>query len=137
MAGDYQKYQHTYSSKTTDLTVLAATTTQADFILPKSANHQLWIQRIVVSINVYAAQTMTFGDSAGTPVLLALISVPAAAVALPSETGYLVYDFGPKGTPLTVGEGLTLTLSAAGIAARVHVEAYERLVGPVAQASTN
>jgi hypothetical protein len=137
MAGDYTDFQKLYTSKTTDLTVLAATTTQADFILPKSANHALYIQKIVVSINVYAAQTMTFTDSAGTPVLLALISVPAAAVALRSESGDITYDFGPTGTKLTTGEGLTLTLSAAGIGARVHVEAYERLVGPVAQASTN
>jgi hypothetical protein len=137
MSGDYTWFQKTYTKKTTDLTVLAATTTQADFILPKSADHALYIQKITVQINVYAAQTMTFTDSAGTPVLLGLISVPAAAVALPSESGTIVMDFGPTGTKLTTGEGLTLTLSAAGIGARVHVEAYERLVGPVAQASTN
>ena len=137
MAGDYIHFQKTYSSKTTDLTILAATTTQAYFILPKSANHRLYIQKVSIAIDVYAAVTWTLTDSAGTPVLVQIISIPAAAPALPSESTGIVLDFGPTGLGLTTGEGLTLTLSGAGAAGRVHVEAYEKLIGPVAPASTN
>jgi hypothetical protein len=49
----------------------------------------------------------------------------------------VTWDFGPHGTPLTKGEELDIIFSAAGIAGRIHIEAYEKLVGPVAMGSTN
>ena len=139
MSGDYRFFQKTYTSKNANLSILAATETQADFITPKSANHRLYIQRIVTTITTYSAKTWTFTDStAVTPVVVSHMSIPAAAVALASESdAYATVDFGPAGLPLTTGEGLTLTISAAGAAGRVTVEAYERLVGPVGNASTN
>lgn len=137
MAGDYEKFIHTNSDKSMDLTVLAATD-DTTLITPKSANHQIWVQRIVVTISTYSAKTWLFKDSAGTPVELDLISIPAAAVALASESNaFAVLDYGPKGTPLTLGKNLLLDVSAAGAAGRVHVDAYEKLVGPVAMATTN
>lgn len=137
MAGDYRKFQHTYSDKSVDLTVLAATD-DTTLITPKSANHQVFVQRIVVTITTYAAKTWLFKDSAGTPVEFAFISIPAAAVALASESNaFATFDFGPAGVPLTLGKNLLLDVSAAGAAGRVHVEAYEKLIGAVAQASTN
>lgn len=137
MPGDYGTYQDTYSSKNTDLTVLAATD-DTTMITPKSANHQIFIQKISVAITTYAAKTWTFTDSAGTPVPIGFISIPAAAVALASESNnYTIFDFGPAGTPLTKGKNFVLDVSATGAAGVVHVEAYERLIGPVAQASTN
>lgn len=137
MAGDYRKFQHTYSDKSVDLTVLAATD-DTTMITPKSANHQIFVQRISVSITTYAAKVWTITDSAGTPIPIALISIPAAAVALASESNnYATFDFGPAGTPLTKGKNLVLDVSATGAAGTIHVEAYEKLIGPVAQASTN
>ena len=131
--GDYNFYQRRYASKNVDRTILAAHTSanHADVITPKSANHQIYIQKIALSITTHAAQTISFQDGAGTPVVL--------AAHLDSATGLstVLWDFGPEGTPLTVGEELDIILSAAGIAARVHIEAYEKLVGPVAMASTN
>lgn len=134
--GDYGRFQQAYASKTTDFTATTATTTTAAVISPKSANHQLYIQKIAVSITTYSAKTITFQDSAGTPVPIGLISVAAAAEAHASESGTIVIDFGQRGYPLTTGKTLDVVLSGAGAAFVAHIEAYERLVGPVAVGST-
>lgn len=135
--GDYQRFQTMFASKNANVIAVAATTTQSGIITPKSANHQIWVQKISVEVTTYSAKTLTFQDSAGTPVPIAFISIPAAAVALPSESNSMVIDFGPVGIPLTLGKNLDLVISAAGAAFVAHVEAYEKLVGPVAAASTN
>lgn len=131
MAGDYAFYRRQYSDKTTDRNIVAAdeSAQHADVIAPKSAKHTVYIQKITVNITTYSAKTITFQDDAGTPVPIALISVPAAAVALPSESNSMTVDFGPKGKPLTEGKNLDIILSAAGLAGAVHIEAYEKLTG--------
>ena len=127
-AGDYLHWQFQHTRKNYDQSVVAAdTSTQtANIINPKSAKHRIYIQKITVSITTYAAVTWTFQDGAGTPVPIAHMSIPAAASALPSETQF-VFDYGPTGTPLTIGEELDVILSAAGAAGRIHIEAYEKL----------
>lgn len=137
MAGDYLHWQFQFARKNTDLSVVAATTTQASFVAARSANHQIWVQKITVSLTTYSAKTWTFQDTAATPVVFAVISIPAAITALPSESGTITFDFGPTGTPLTAGKDLSLVISGAGAAGIVHVEGYEKLVGPVAVATTN
>jgi hypothetical protein len=128
--GDYAGYQNHYTNKSTDLSVLAATD-DTTLITAKSAGHTIFVQKIVINITTYSAKTWLFKDSAGTPVEKALISIPAAAVALPSESNSMVIDFGPKGTPLTEGKNLLLDVSAAGAAGTIHVEAYEKLTAVV------
>lgn len=130
--GDYLHWQMQYSRKNFDLSVVAAdtSTNTANIIVPKSARHRVYIQKITVSITTYAAVTWTFQDGAGTPVPIGHMSIPAAAPALPSETQY-VFDYGPTGTPLTIGEELDVILSAAGAAGRIHIEAYEKLESTV------
>lgn len=135
--GDYSRMRRIYSAKTYDGTILAATDDQTDLLTPKSADHQLYIQKIAITITTYSAKTWTFQDDASTPVEIYHISIPAAATALPSESSTMVADFGPEGTPLTKGKNLDLAMSAAGAAGRIHIEGYERLVGPVAAATTN
>ena len=39
------------------------------------------------------------------------------------------------GTPLTLGKNLDVVPSAAGVAGRLHIEAYEKLEGAVAVGS--
>lgn len=133
-AADYRARNR---DKSTQLQMLAATDDQASFIAPKSANHRIFVQKITVGITTYSAVTWTFQDSTGTPVPIWHISIPAAAVALPSESNGMTIDFGAKGFGLTTGQGLSLNVSAAGAAGAITVEAYEVLVGPVAAASTN
>ncbi len=139
MAGDYNKYRMANSDKSANLAVTTATD-DTTLITARSANHQIFIQRIIVTIAVYAAKVWTFTDSTGTPIPFAIISIPAAAVALASESNaYMTIDFGPAGYPLAVGKNLVLDVSATGAAGAVHVEAYEKLRtdAPVALAATN
>ena len=136
--GDYRHYQAHYTDKSTDLNVTTSTD-DTTIITVKSASHQLFIQKITVNISTYAAKTWQFEDSNSSAVPVANLSIPAAAVALPSETGTIVFDFGPKGFALTVGKNFLLNVSATGAAAQVHVEAYEKLgaaIGYLAGASS-
>lgn len=126
MAGDYAFYRRQYSDKTTDFIAVAATD-DSTVISAKSAGHTIYVQKITVHITTYSAKTWTFEDSAGTPVPIGHISIPAAAVALPSESNSMVLDYGPKGIALTAGKDLKLMMSAAGAAGAVHIEAYEKL----------
>lgn len=132
-AADYRCF---YKDKSTTLQMLAATDDQASFIAPKTANHQLFIQKITVAVTTYSAKTWTFEDTANTPVPVWHISIPAAAPTAGGDAVFTI-DFGAAGVPLTVGKGLTLNVSAAGAAAMVRVEAYETLGAAVAAASTN
>lgn len=119
-------WQFQHSRKIRDLFILAATDDQTDVLAVKSANHRLYVQKISISITTYSAKTWTFQDDASTPVPIAHISIPAAAAALPSESGTIVFDFGPTGLPLTLGKNLDLDVSAAGAAGVIHIEAYEK-----------
>jgi hypothetical protein len=136
LSGDYTAFQTQFRSKTTDLTVLAATD-DTTLITAHTANHTIYIQKISVSITTYSAKTWLFKDSATTPVEIAFCSISAAAVALKSESGTMDWDFGPTGTPLTMGKNFLLDMSAAGAAGRVHVEAYEKLGTTVTVGPTN
>ena len=132
-AADYRSF---YKNRSTTLQVLAATDDQAEFIAPKSANHQIFVQKITVGITTYSAKTWTFEDGAGTPVPIWHISIPAAAGTTAGDATYEI-DFGAEGVGLTIGEGLSLNVSAAGAAGMIKVEAYEKLANVVAVASTN
>lgn len=126
MARDYAFYQEQYSSKNTTLEVVAATD-DSTLITAKSANHTVFVQKISVAITTYSAKTWLFKDSNGTPKPIGFMSIPAAAVALPSESNTMELDFGPEGVPLTAGKNLLLDVSAAGAAGIITIQAYERL----------
>lgn len=89
------------------------------------ASHRVFVTRIVVSVLTTAAASITFQDSAGTPVKIA--TTPASPAL-----GALTWDFGEDGTPLTEGTHLVASLSAAGLAARIHVEGYLRRISTTA-----
>jgi hypothetical protein len=137
-AGDYLHWQFQFTRKNVDRSILAADTSaaHADIIVPKTANHRIYIQKITFSPTTYAAQTITFRDGAGAPVPIGFMSVPATAPTTGGDCQY-VLDYGPTGTPLTVGEELDVILSAAGIAGRLHIEAYEKLELPIAIGNNN
>lgn len=139
MAGDYTHLQFQHTRKVTDVFVLAATdyTTATAIVSVKSANHRLYVQKISVNITTYGTDTWTFRDSAGTPVPIGHISIPGAAVALASESGSIIFDYGPTGIALTLGKNLDMIMSGTGSAGAIHVEAYEKLEGAVATATTN
>lgn len=86
------------------------------------AGFTIFIQRIVVSVTTDNAATLSFQDSAGTPVV-------AAKTKASPGLGVIVYDFGPEGFALTEGKELDLKNSAAGLAAVIEVQAYQKATG--------
>ena len=127
-AGDYVHYKNLYSDKTTDAEILVGTTALANVIAPKSSSHQIWIQKITLSITTHFATTATFDDDGSGAVVAQHTDAAAGAGVL----SVVVWDFGPKGTPLTVGANLDIAIGSAGLVARVHIEAYEKLGATVA-----
>jgi len=131
--GDYNFYQRRYASKNTKLNILVGTQNYTDVITPKSANHRIYVQKALLSITTHFAATVTVDDDGAGPPIAAHTDA-AAGAGVPSQ---VLWDFGPEGIPLTTGGNLDVTQSGAGIVGVMTFEAYERLVGPVAMASTN
>ena len=132
MAGDIVHFQSNYTKKIADVDILTGTAAYANVLSPKSANHQLYIQRLVLSITTHAADAYTFDDDGAGPA----IAVHTDAAAGAGILSVVVWDFGPNGRPLTLGANLDVSHSSTGVAV-AHIEGYERLVGPVAPATTN
>ena len=133
MAGDYLHWQLQFARKIADVDILTGTAAYADVLTPKSANHQIYIQKITLSITTHAADTYTFDDDGAGPPIATHLDVTPQAAGVPSV---VVWDFGPTGRPLTKGANLDVSHSSTGVAV-AHIEGYEKLVGPVAAASTN
>lgn len=84
------------------------------------AKWTIFIQRITLGITTDNAATLSFQDTAGTPV------VAAKSRASPG-LGPISWDFGQEGFPLTEGKGLDIKNSAAGLACSITIQAYRRL----------
>lgn len=129
---DYGHYRAQYTNKSTTFGVAAADSgTVQDVVAVKSANHTLYIQRIMLSVFTDAAQSLTFQDDAGTPVV---IGKSAASPGLGVE---VVCDFGPEGYPLTQGKNLDAVISGAGLGCKVSIEAYEKLTAVISHLAAN
>jgi len=128
MAFDPQAF---YTSKTTDVSVtgLDGGTTLSGVITSRSANHQLYVQKITFSPTTYAACDLTFqGSDKTNKSPIGKLSIPAAASAFQNLKEQFVLDFGTNGVPLVLGKNLDVVFSAAsGLAGNLHIEAYERL----------
>ena len=120
----YGKMRMFYQGVVADVDVATADTSKTA-IIALVANQTIYIQRIEVAIITPAAQSLIFQDNAGTPVVIAKTAVSA-------PIGPILFDFGPDGTPLTVGKQLDIATSGAGVAARVHVEGYRKLTAVAA-----
>lgn len=131
---DYLHWQFQHKRKVTDLDILVGTQNYDNVISPKTANHRLYIQKITLSITTHFDATITFDDDGAGPPIAAFTDEATVVPTVPSSW---TWDFGPTGRPLTLGANLDVTQSAAGIVGIVHIEAYEKLEGAVAMASTN
>lgn len=125
----YSRKRQIHTNRTTSYNVVAAddTTSMNNMIAVRSANFQLFIQRIRFAPTTYSAKTLTFQDDAGTPVPIGLMSIPAAAGTTGGDDQFLL-DYGADGAPLTAGKNLDVVASAAGVAGRLIIEAYEKPV---------
>ena len=117
--GDYEFYQNHYSNKTKDGALGAGGSIT---VVPKSSNHQLFIQKVLVNINTHATgKKITISD--GT-ITIGTINDLTAAAGVPDS---VLFDFGPKGRAMTVGATVSVTSEASGPVADVHIECYEKL----------
>lgn len=107
-----------YKDKTRSVILTASDTTQ-DAFLTKRANHRIWVQRIIGYITTNAAQSITFQDDAGTPLVIATITTS------PGDETRWDFDFGSVGVPLGENQDLDISLSAAGLAGNITVYAYQ------------
>lgn len=83
----------------------------------------IFVQRIFVTIITSAAQTLTFKDTAGTPKQI------EATDSAPGANTHYVWDFGPRGVPLTEAKNFIAAISGAGLAANIGFEAYMKQTG--------
>lgn len=132
--GDYIQIQRENTPKRADLDILVGTQTYNNVLTPKTANYQLFIQRIVLSITTHFDATVTFDDDGAGPPIAAFTD---EATVIPTVPSSWVWDFGPYGRPLTAGANLDVGQSAAGIVAVVHIEGYEKLVSPATPAQAS
>lgn len=130
---DYNNNQTFYRRKVADVDILTGTAAYANVLSPKSADHQLFIQKITLSITTHAADTYTVDDDGAGPVIATHLDVTPQAAGVPSV---VVWDFGMEGRPVTKGANVDVSHSGTGVAV-MHIEGYEKLIGPVAAASTN
>lgn len=124
---EYRRYQDAYGALFADVTAIAGTQNYDGVLVPRDANHTIFVQSIVGAITTHAdGKAWTFQDSAGSPVPIHVYSdeVVADVIQPPMRV-----DFGPRGTPLTQGASLNIRGSAAGLAGRIHIEAYQKLTG--------
>lgn len=125
MSQTYGDYLANHQNVSAAAAYASGATGAVSFIAVSGASYQICVQRITISVTVDAAQTLTFRDSNGTPVIVAVC--PASP-----GLGYkLLADFGPKGFGLTAGKNLDVT-GTAGLAGILSVEAYQKNTSPVA-----
>lgn len=126
---DYLHWQLQYKRRVTDGALTAGGTVT---IVPKSSAHRLYIQKVSYGITTHAnSKTIIAGD--GTLVIGTINDLTAAA----GVPDFVVQDFGPTGVALTTGATFTITSASSGPVAFVHIEAYERLITPVAAGPSN
>ena len=136
--GDYIQLQRENIRFAVDANITATAQAATAAVAVKSANHQIYVQRITLSITTHANAkvALTVQSSNGTPVVIASRTDLTAAAGVPDT---IVWDFGPIGTPVAKGESLDWLWStgSSGPVGRAHIEGYQKLVGPVALASAN
>lgn len=103
-----------------DVDVATGDSSTKSALVAAIANWTIYVQKITMSVITDAAQSLSVQDNANTPVVIAKNKVSPGA-------GPIVWDFGPHGTALTRDKQLDLAISGAGLAARVHIEGYQKL----------
>ena len=118
MLKDAASYRRHYEDISGTLVLAAA---DGDATLKSArAGHTLYIQRILVNIVTAAAQTLTFKDSNSSAKIIAFVEASAAVGTLRE------FDFGAQGIPLTEAKNFLLDVAAAGVAATIAWEGYQK-----------
>lgn len=117
-------YRRLFKDVSTTLAIVAGVDPTGALIASPGSKYTIYLQKLVVLITTDAAPTLTFRDSAGTP-------VPVSGTPANPGTGEFVLLDVTEGIPLTQGKAFNLVASAAGLAGLVTVEAYAKLTGVV------
>jgi hypothetical protein len=113
-----------YKKASANLTVLAAGGPSATLLAARTG-HTIYVKRIVFTVTTGGvAESWTVRDSAGTPVVIAVL--PASATV-----GSFVHYFGDEGLPITAEKALNIVSSGAGVAGQVKVDGYYRQTSPL------
>lgn len=135
----YAKNRSTYAGWTADALITAADQTTIAAKTVRSANHQLFVQKIFLSITTHANAkvALTVQSSNATPVPIFSRTDLTAAAGVPDV---IEVDFGPEGLAMIKGESVNWLWSTGGSGpvGKAHMEGYEKLVGTaIAPATTN
>lgn len=138
MAGDYIKVQEENIPWRAQALITAAEQATVAAKTVRSANHQLFVQKICLSITTHANAkvALTVQSSNATPVPIASRTDLTAAAGVPDTINW---DFGPQGVAMLVGESVHWLWSTGGTGpvGKATMEGYEVLVGPVTLAQAN
>lgn len=115
----FSRFQRAGRGRNNKLIVATTDTGVQTLITARGTSYTIFVQRIVVTINTNAAQSITFQDSANTPVYVCKVT------SGPGVDTRWEFVFGEKGFPLTQGKNLTASLSGAGLGAHIEWNAYE------------
>ena len=124
-AGKYREWNENISGAL----VVAATDGDTVLKVARNATTTIFIQKIIFWVTTDAAQSISFEDTASTPVSIA--KVPTS----PGTSTRWEFDFGAKGRPLTEGKNFNMNVSAAGLAGSLEWEGYQRLTSATALSS--
>ena len=125
-ADGYRRFHRDISGELT----VAAGTGDTTLVTVRNASTTIFIQRIIFYVTTDAAVSMSFEDTAGTPVQVA--NIPAS----PGDDTRWEFDFGDEGLPLTENTNFNMNVSAAGLAGRLKWYGYSRLTSSIAVGTT-
>lgn len=109
----WQDCSYDYNLLTTDSGTKTAVAAKTGFTV--------FVQAIVCNFHTDAAQTLTFQDDAGTPVVIHKTRSSPGLGPVDDSV-----DFGPEGKALTADKGLNMVISGAGLGAAIKVIMYRK-----------
>lgn len=112
-------FQRSGRGRNKSLVIATADTGTKTLVTSRGAAYTIYVQRIIVTISTDAAQSITFQDSAGSPLFVEKVS------SSPGVNTRWEFYFGVKGQPLTLGANLVAVLSGAGLGANINWNCYE------------
>lgn len=120
MGGDYTRAFPIYGGQIVGIDLPTYTNVM---IAAKGPTRQICVQRVFLSVSVYAPATLILYNSiSGNPV--GQFVVPANAGNNPGGAP-LSMDFGARGSRLTAGANLLLSGMVTGLQAHLHIFAYQ------------
>jgi hypothetical protein len=136
--GDYLQYQRENIAVSADGVITATAQAATTAIAVRSANHQIFIQKIALSITTHANAKVALHvqPHSTTAQVTAHRTDLTAAAGVPD---FILWDFGPKGIAIPVGESVDWLWSTgdSGPVGVVHMEGYQKLGATVALGTSN